>query len=147
MAETEAFMPAPELGRSFRPGLGVNLLMRDVGDGVRFAKEVLGATILHADADFAAIRFGESVWMLHHDNTYRGNVVRGLVEGLEGRGAGVELRIYGLSPDEAEARARAQGFTVLAGAIDKPHGLRECVILDHEGYVWVPGIGIPDPTK
>lgn len=147
MAETEVFMPAPELGRSFRSGLGVNLLMRDVGEGVRFAKEVLGATILHADADFAAIRFGDSVWMLHHDNTYRGNVVRGLVEGLEGRGGGVELRIYGLSPDEAEARARAQGFTVLAGSIDKPHGLRECVILDHEGYVWVPGIGIPDPTK
>lgn len=146
MAETKDFMPAPELGRSFRPGLGVNLLMRDVGAGVRFAREVLGAAILHADADFAAIRFGDSVWMLHHDSTYRGNVVRGLVEGLEGRGAGVELRIYGCPPDEAEARARAQGFTVLAGSIDKPHGLRECVILDHEGYVWVPGIGIPDRT-
>jgi len=62
-------MPAPELGRSFRPGLGVNLLMRDVMEGVRFAKDVLGATILHANEDFAAIRFGQSVWMLHHDRT------------------------------------------------------------------------------
>ncbi len=143
MADENVFMSAPELGRSFRAGLGVNLLMRDVGEGVRFAKEVLGATILHADADFAAIRFGESVWMLHHDNTYRGNVLRGLVDGLEGRGAGIELRVYGCPPDDAEARARALGFTVLAASIDKPHGLRECVILDHEGYAWVPGIGIP----
>ena len=62
------------------------------------------------------------------------------------RGAGVELRIYGCPPDQAEARARELDFTVLAGAVDKPHGLRECVILDHEGYAWVPGIGIPDPT-
>ena len=144
MADKNAFMSAPELGRSFRPGLGVNLLMRDVGEGVRFAKEVLGATILHADADFAAIRFGESVWMLHHDTTYRGNALRGVVDGLEGRGAGIELRLYGCSPDAAEARARAGGWTVLAGSADKPHGLRECVILDHEGYAWVPGIGIPD---
>ena len=139
-------MPAPELGRSFRPGLGINLLMRDVETGVRFAKNVLGAIILHADADFAAVKFGESLWMLHHDRTYHGNVVRGLVEGVEGRGAGVEIRLYGCSPDEAEARARAGGFTVLAGSIDKPHGLRECVILDQEGYAWVPGIGIPDKT-
>lgn len=146
MTDKDKFMPAPELGRSFRPGLGVNLLMRDVGEGVRFAKEVLGATILHVDEGFAAIRHGESVWMLHHDDTYRGNVLRGLVEGVEGRGAGIELRIYGCPPDEAEARARIHGFTVLAGAIDKPHGLRECVILDHEGYCWVPGIGIPDKT-
>src|SRR5262245_5769474 len=146
MSEPDIFMPAPELGRSFRPGLGVNLLMRDVAQGVRFAKEVLGATILHSSEDFAAIRFGESVWMLHHDRTYRDNVALGLVQGTEGRGAGVELRVYGCPPDAAEARARASGFTVLAGSIDKPHGLRECVILDHEGYAWVPGIGIPDKS-
>ena len=68
----------------------------------------------------------------------------GLVQDMEGRGAGIELRLYGCSPDAAEARARAGGWTVLAGSADKPHGLRECVILDHEGYAWVPGTGIPD---
>ena len=144
MSDQETFMPAPELGRSFRPGLGVNLLMRDIMQGVNFAKEVLGATILHANEDFAAIRFGDSVWMLHHDRTYRGNAVLGLMHGMDGRGAGIELRVYGCPPDDAEARARARGFTVLAGSVDKPHGLRECVILDHEGYAWVPGVGIPD---
>ena len=63
----------------------------------------------------------------------------GLVQGIEGRGAGVELRCYGIDPDAAEARARAKGHTVLAGSEDKPHGLRECIILDDEGYAWVPG--------
>ena len=144
MADKGSFMPAPELGRSFRPGLGVNLLMRDVAEGVRFARDVLGATILHADQDFAAIRFGDSVWMLHQDKTYRGNAVLGLVQDMEGRGAGIELRLYGCSPDAAEARARAGGWTVLAGSSDKPHGLRECVILDHEGYAWVPSTAIAD---
>ena len=135
-------MPAPELGRSFRKGLGVNLLMRDVDEGVRFARDVLGATILHADQDFAAIGYGESVWMLHRDQTYRGNAVLGLVDGLEDRGAGIELRVYGCLPDDAEARARAGGFTVLAGSIDKPHGLRECHIVGPSFYVFVPSLAI-----
>ena len=59
------------------------------------------------------------------------------------RGVGAELRLHGLDPDGAEARARARGDTVLAGAIDKPHGLRECYLVDPDGYIWVPDI----PTK
>jgi len=60
------------------------------------------------------------------------------VRGLEARGAGIELRLYGTDPDAAEGRAREAGAIVLAGAIDKPHGLREAYILDGDGYVWVP---------
>ena len=26
--------------------------------------------------------------------------------------------------------------------MDKPHGLRECIILDDDGYAWVPGMAI-----
>jgi uncharacterized glyoxalase superfamily protein PhnB len=59
---------------------------------------------------------------------------------MEARGVGVELRVYGCDPDQAEAQARAQGFTVLAGTMDKPHGLRECMLVDEDGYVWVPGV-------
>ena len=62
----------------------------------------------------------------------------GSVAGLEARGAGVELRLYGVDPDEAEAAARRSGATVLAPAADKPHGLREAHIVDDDGYVWVP---------
>ncbi len=64
-------------------------------------------------------------------------------EVTDARGAGVELRIYGCDPDQAEARARELGFTVLSGAMDKPHGLRECVILDDDGYAWVPAVALP----
>jgi uncharacterized glyoxalase superfamily protein PhnB len=137
-------MAAPDLGRSFRPGLGVNLLVRDVAKAVKFAEEVLWATVTYWDNDFAAVRAYGSEWMLHADHTYDGNPLSGIVKGAETRGAGVELRLYGLDPDQAEARARAGGWTILSGAVDKPHGLRECVIIDDDGYAWIPGIGIAD---
>ncbi len=82
-------------------------------------------------------------FMFHHDNTYRNNPLAGSVKEAEARGIGVELRVYGCDPDAAEARARASGWTVLAGSLDKPHGLRECMIIDDEGYVWVPSVHLP----
>jgi hypothetical protein len=33
---------------------------------------------------------------------------------------------------------------VLAGSMDKPHGLRECMLIDDDGYVWVPGVASKD---
>ena len=50
---------------------------------------------------------------------------------------------YGVDPDRAEAAARRLGFTVLAPAADKPHGLREAFILDLDGYLWVPDLPRP----
>jgi catechol 2,3-dioxygenase-like lactoylglutathione lyase family enzyme len=140
--DREPFMPAPEYGRSLRPGLGVNLIVADVAAAVRFATHVLGATVAYADEDFAVLRAMGAEWMAHADHTYRDNPVSGLVAGVTGRGAGVELRLYGCDPDMAEAKARDGGFTVLAGAMDKPHGLREAVILDDDGYCWVPGVAL-----
>ena len=58
--------------------------------------------------------------------------------GVEVRGAGAELRLYGSDPDAAEARARAAEAPVLDKAADKPHGLREAYLVDPDGYVWVP---------
>lgn len=132
---------APDYGRMLR-GIGFNLLVADVARSVRFASEVLGATAFYADPDVAALRLNGGEFMLHADHTYGDNPLSGLVKGVEGRGAGVELRIYGCDPDACEARARALGHTVLAGSVDKPHGLRECVILDDDGYAWVPGMAI-----
>ena len=76
-------------------------------------------------------------------DSYKDNALSGIVQGAETRGIGVELRIYGSDPDVAEARARAGGWTVLAGSLDKPHGLRECMIIDDEGYVWIPSVHLP----
>lgn len=132
---------AEDYGRALR-GIGFNLLVRDVPRAVAFATEVLGATSFYDDEDFAAMRLNGGEFMFHADHAYRDHPLSGLVAGIEGRGAGVELRLYGCDPDMAEARAREKGFTVLAGAIDKPHGLRECVILDEEGYAWVPSVAL-----
>ncbi len=131
------WMPADEYGRGLK-GLGVNLLVRDVAAAVEFAQTVLGAESVYADPDFAVLRHGQAEWMLHADHTYEDHPLHGFVAALEGRGAGAELRLHDCDPDKAEAAARTAGHTVLAGAADKPHGLREAYILDPDGYCWVP---------
>jgi hypothetical protein len=139
----EPWMPAPDYGRSLRPGLGVNLLVTDVKASVKFATQVLGATETYSDENFGVLRFAGSEWMVHADHTFHSNPLSGVIAGIEGRGAGVELRLYGCDPDQAEQAAREGGWTILAGSLDKPHGLRECMIIDDDGYVWVPGTAIP----
>ena len=133
------WMPADAYGRSLK-GLGINLLVRDVAASVKYEKTVLGAESVYADADFAVLRHGEAEWMLHADHTYEDNPLHGFVAGQEGRGAGAELRLHQCDPDHAVVAARTAGHTVLAGAADKPHGLREAHILDPDGYCWVPDI-------
>jgi uncharacterized glyoxalase superfamily protein PhnB len=134
---------AADYGRALR-GIGFNLLVTDVARAVKFAREVMGATSFYDDDDFAAMKLAGGDFMFHGDHTYSDNPFIGVVAGVQARGAGIELRIYGCDPDIAEARARAGGWTVLAGTMDKPHGLRECMIIDDEGYVWVPGVAIKD---
>jgi catechol 2,3-dioxygenase-like lactoylglutathione lyase family enzyme len=136
----DPFMAADAYGRSLGPGLGINLIVRDIDAATQFARAVLAAELVYADADFAVLRAQGSQWMLHADHTYLDNPVTGIVGGAETRGAGVELRLYGADPDLAEARARLHGHIVLAGAIDKPHGLRESMIIDPDGYLWVPSV-------
>ena len=75
----------------------------------------------------------ESVFSMDGDRA----PITGLLADNSGRGAGVELRLHGCNPDQAEAAARRLGFTVLAPAADKPHGLREAYLLDGDGYIWV----------
>ena len=143
----DAAPDAMVFGRALPTGRGLNLLSRDVAASMAFAEAVLGARITHADNDFAIVRFGPSVWMVHHDRTYRSNALIGIVEGSETRGAGIELRLYGRDPDEAEAAAREREDIVLAGAMDKPHGLREAVILDPDGYAWLPGTPLKEVAE
>jgi uncharacterized glyoxalase superfamily protein PhnB len=128
---------AADYGRSLR-GLGFNLIVSDVVKSVHFATEVLGATQFFGTDTFAAMKLHGNDFMFHVNATYRGNELFATLESGATRGVGVELRCYSVDPDAAEARARAHGYTILGGSIDKPHGLRECMILDDDGYVWIP---------
>jgi uncharacterized glyoxalase superfamily protein PhnB len=130
-------------GRSIPQGLGVNLLVRSVDRSARFQVAVFGAQIRYWEEHFAVISAVGTTWLLHSDWSYRNHEMMSSVAGLEARGAGVELRLYGVDPDEAEVAARRSGATVLAPAADKPHGLREAHIVDDDGYVWVPS----QPTR
>ena len=98
------------------------------------------AEVVHADPDFAVLRGGGAEWMLHADHTYRDHPLHGSLSEDLPRGIGAEIRLYGRDPDAAEAAARRLDFTVLQGAMDKPHGLRETFLIDADGYLWVPGV-------
>ena len=135
----ETPISAADYGKSLR-GLGFNLIVRDLPRSIIFATQVLEATLFFETPLFAALKLNGQDFMLHADETYRNNELKGLLAGNEARGIGVELRIYGLDPDLAESRARKAGFTVLAGSLDKPHGLREAMILDDEGYLWIASV-------
>jgi catechol 2,3-dioxygenase-like lactoylglutathione lyase family enzyme len=142
----EPWMAADAYGRSLR-GMGVNLLVREVARSVAFLTEVLALDLVYADADFAVLRYGNrretgQDVMLHADHTYAEHPLLALTGDGALRGAGVEMRLYGIDPDAAEARARTRGDAVFAATQDKPHGLRECYLADPDGYIWVPGIGI-----
>lgn len=138
--------PDPDaFGRGLGPGLGVNLLVSDVGRAALWQARVLGAEVVYRDADFAILRAHGSVWMLHHDRTYGRHPMGGIARaGGAARGAGAELRLYGRDPDSAadaaEALAGDLGGGVIAAPADKPHGLREAYLADPEGYVWVPSV-------
>ena len=141
LSTSQPWMAADDYGRGLK-GLGVNLLVRDVEAQRPFHREVLDADEVYADPDFAVYRRGTAEWMLHADHTYKDHPLHGSLDGNLARGIGAEIRLYGRDPDAAEAAARRLDCTVLQGAMDKPHGLRECFIIDPDGYLWVPGVAI-----
>ncbi|WP_246678984.1 MULTISPECIES: hypothetical protein [unclassified Mesorhizobium] len=96
------WMKAGDFGRSLARGIGVNLLVSDMAAMEAFCRDVLGADIIYADEDFAAIELLGSVFMLHADHSYLDNAMTGTIAGAETRGAGVELRLYGANPDAVE---------------------------------------------
>ena len=138
-AETTPFPSADAYGRSLE-GFGVNILVSDVAASLAFLADVLGVAALYAERDFAVCRYQGHQWMLHSDASYHSNPLLALTGDGAIRGAGLELRLYGIDPDRAAARAEAAGFTVLQAPADKPHGLRETFIVGPDGYVWVPSV-------
>jgi len=138
----QPWMRAEDFGRSLARGVGLNLLVSDMASTEAFLRLVFDARTIHADEDFAAIELLGSMLMLHADHSYADHEMAGVTAGVEVRGAGLEIRLYGADPDDAEARAREHGHLVLAASIDKPHGLRECHLVGPDGYVFVPSRSI-----
>ena len=132
-------MNAVEVGHELR-GFGVNLLVTDVKRAFQFLHEVFGFESLQISEDYALIRLADGIYQLHADHTYSNNPLLSILPELGARGAGVELRLFDVDPDEAEQKASAAGYTVLQSSTDKPHGLRECFLLDPDGYCWVPSV-------
>lgn len=126
---------------------GVNLLVTNVHNTVQFLTAVFDFTALRSSADYALLKHRNCLYQLHGDQTYSSHPLLSVLpeSGLPQsrlRGAGVELRLYQLDPDQAQKNALAGGYTVLQSTADKPHGLRECFLLDPDGYCWVPSIKI-----
>ncbi len=133
-----------DFGRSLR-GVGINILVRDVLSEAAKLVEIFDMKVFRKSADFAIVTYGDDVFQLHSDGTFGSHPLLGLLPEAGARGAGVELRLYDTDPDEAAARAEAAGWHILQAPANKPHGLRECVILDADGYAWVPSRGLtPD---
>ncbi|PDH31628.1 MAG: glyoxalase [Candidatus Thioglobus sp. MED-G23] len=119
-------------------GFGINLLATDVERTADFLAEILSMRIHRADQDSAVLEHDGNFFQLHGEHTYHDNPFPGTLEGVHYRGAGVELRLYQKDPDACEARAKKKGYQVLRTRLDRPHGLRECFLLDPDEYCWVP---------
>ena len=123
-------------------GMGLNLLVRDVGVQVSFLETVFGMKAYQPTADFAIMTYGDQVFQIHSDETYHSNPLLGLLPENPPRGAGIEIRLYDTDPEEACSLAEAAGGTILQGPADKPHALREAYILCGNGYAWVVSRGL-----
>jgi catechol 2,3-dioxygenase-like lactoylglutathione lyase family enzyme len=135
----DSWMPADEYGRTL-PFFTVNLLVSDLARSIAFYTTVLGATVLYSDPDFAALRIGQLDFMLHRDHAYdRHPWYKALTSGVR-RGLGAELRLFHTDPDALEARARQHGAVIVQTCQDMPHGWRDVVVADPDGYTWAVGI-------
>lgn len=133
------WMTADDYGRSL-PVFTVNLLVANLAKSVSFYKEVLGATVVYSDPDFASLRVKELEFMLHADHTYDHHPWHARLTKGEGRGLGAELRLFHTDPDVVESRARQFGAAILQPSQDKPHGWRDVIVTDPDGYAWAVGI-------
>jgi catechol 2,3-dioxygenase-like lactoylglutathione lyase family enzyme len=135
-------MASDAYGRTLT-GLSLNLIVRDVAASVPFYRDVLGFTVHYSDADIAALQRESAQIVLHADHTYDKQPWGPRLSEAGKRGLGAEIRILGIDPDAAERRARERGATVLIGARDWPHGWRDVVLEDPDGYTFAVGTPLP----
>ncbi len=139
------WMTPTEYGRTLA-GLSMNLIVRDVAKSVPFYRDVLGFTVHYADVDFAALQLESANVQLHADHTYDHQPWGPRLADASRRGLGAEIRILGVDPDAAERRAREHGATVLMATRDWPHGWRDVVLEDPDGYTFAVGTAVAEPS-
>jgi uncharacterized glyoxalase superfamily protein PhnB len=137
----DPWMSSSDYGHSL-PEFTVNLLVKNVKLASRFYVNVFNAKIRYQDEDFAAVLISGLEFMLHADHTFESHPWTKPLATSRVRGLGVELRLLGLDPDEVEKRARKRDDVIITAACDKPHGWRETVVQDPDGYVWAVGVKI-----
>jgi uncharacterized glyoxalase superfamily protein PhnB len=100
--------------------------------------------VRYADEDFAALSLAGAEFMLHADHAYDHHPLHNYISGVAdgSRGLGAELRVMGVDPDAAEARAKAAGAKIVQPSADYPHGWRDVMLADPDGYVWAVGVAI-----
>ena len=135
----EAFMPADDYGRGMR-AFSVNLLVRDLRTSLAFYERVLGAAVRYADSDFAVLKLLDFEFLLHADHAYDQHPLFERLKNPGVRGTGAELRVFGIDPDLLENRAQAAGATIIQATRDFPHGWRDVMVADPDGYIWAVGV-------
>ncbi|HKS68341.1 MAG TPA: VOC family protein [Candidatus Acidoferrales bacterium] len=138
----QSWMPADDYGRTL-PVFTVNLLVSQIERSIAFYTSVLGAKLVYSDCDFAALRLNDLEFMLHVDHSYDHHPWYSELTNGTRRGLGAELRLFHIDPDEVQERAHNFGSTILQAAQEKPHGWRDVIVADPDGYAWAVGI----PTK
>lgn len=138
----EPWMSARDFGRTLE-GLTLNLIVREVAKSLPFYRDMLGFEVLYSDPDFAALRGHGTTLQLHADHTWEAMPWAPWLARPGPRGLGLEVRILGVNPDVAEARARELGFRVHLSTRDSAGiGWRECYLEDFDGYVFAVGVPI-----
>lgn len=128
---------ADDFGASLR-GFGLNLLVSDVRKTVDFLNVVFGIHSARVSDDFAIVIYGDQVFMLHSDAAYASNPIHAMIPETPPRGGGITIHLYDSDPDMACANCANVDAVIMAKPKDKPHGLREAFIADHDGYIWAP---------
>ena len=128
---------AKKLGQSLK-GLGINLLVSNVNNTSFFLKTIFKIKLFQQSDDFAIAKYEDQIFQLHADTTYHNNPLPSLLPEKGARGAGIEIRLYNSDPGIAEKLALKYNYKILQSCTNKLHGLRECYILDNDGYCWIP---------
>ena len=139
LGKKDPWKSASEYSRDLS-GLTVNLLVENINLSIHFLQKIIKAKIIYQDPDFAAIEGFGSRWCIHSYHTYGTHPYLNFIKSSKSKGLEIELRVIGCDPNRVEERARKENYIILSNSMNKPHGMRECYILDNNGFCWVPSI-------